>query len=87
MYLSLSATALDFCRTENVGTFKDLLVKKLNNLNMNKKECLIECGRIYEPVCISNGKYRALAPNKCMLDTLNCVLGNIGKTYYKKYIF
>lgn len=79
MYLSLATTHMDWCRTEDVGTLNDLLVKKFKNLDMSKPECLSACDRTYEPMCVSNGKYRALVPNKCMLDNFNCALGNKGK--------
>ncbi|XP_005188061.2 enhancer of split M1 protein [Musca domestica] len=70
-----AATAMDWCSTEFVDTIENLFVK-LNNLDLTTSKCLKPCAMIYQPVCISNGKYRALASNECMMETINCAVGN-----------
>ncbi|XP_075145351.1 kazal-type protease inhibitor m1 [Haematobia irritans] len=69
------ATAMDWCSTDLVENVDDLLVK-LNNLDITTPKCLKPCAMIYQPVCISNGKYRVVASNKCLMENINCALGN-----------
>lgn len=68
------ATVMDWCSTEFVENLETLFVK-LNNLDIATPRCLKPCAMIYAPVCISNGKYRALASNECMMENINCALG------------
>lgn len=60
-----------------VENLNSLLVK-LGNLELNKVKCLQPCAATYEPVCISNGKYRLLA-DECVKISINCALGDNGK--------
>ena len=78
-FLSLEyvATDKDFCSTELIDDLDHLLVK-LGNLDLSMPECLKPCAMIYSPICISNGKYRTIGSNKCMMDTFNCVLSKKG---------
>lgn len=76
--LAFAVAALDMCRTELINGM-DKLLQKLGNLSMNKPECMRPCSLMYKPVCISNGKYRALAANQCVMYALNCALGQQGK--------
>lgn len=57
----------------------DSLLVKLGKVDMPRHECYKMCTKIYQPVCISNGQYRVLASNECLMDNLNCALGNEGK--------
>ncbi|XP_059218567.1 enhancer of split M1 protein [Stomoxys calcitrans] len=68
------ATLMDWCSTELVENVEELLVK-LNNLDIATPQCLKPCPMIYQPVCISNGKYRTLASNVCLMENINCALG------------
>ncbi|TMW49898.1 hypothetical protein DOY81_005028 [Sarcophaga bullata] len=70
-------TDKDFCNTELVADL-DHLLEKLGNLDLSLPECLKPCAMIYSPVCMSNGKYRAIASNECIMDTFNCVLNKKG---------
>ncbi|XP_061400348.1 enhancer of split M1 protein [Musca vetustissima] len=69
-----TATSMDWCSTEFVDSMENLFVK-LNNLDLTTSKCLKPCAMIYQPVCISNGKYRALASNECLMENINCALG------------
>lgn len=78
-FLSLEyvATDKDFCSTELIDDL-DHLLQKLGNLDLSLPDCLKPCAMIYSPVCMSNGKYRAIASNECIMDTFNCVLNKKG---------
>ncbi|XP_073819386.1 kazal-type protease inhibitor m1 [Musca autumnalis] len=68
------ATVMDWCSTEFVENF-DTLLTKLNNLDITTPKCMKPCAMIYQPVCISNGNYRAVASNECLMENINCALG------------
>ncbi|XP_017490574.1 PREDICTED: enhancer of split M1 protein [Rhagoletis zephyria] len=76
-------TDMDWCSTKLIGNIYDFLSKK--NVTFNKSECLRACPMIYQPVCISNGKYRGTIPTACQLEELNCALKGtkLGSTLFK----
>ncbi|KAI8129439.1 hypothetical protein FF38_11429 [Lucilia cuprina] len=76
------ATAMDWCNTEYIADLNQLL-KKLDNLDLQLPECMKPCAMIYSPVCISNGKYRAVISNECVMDNFNCALAKKGKEAFK----
>lgn len=73
---------MDWCTTELVDDLNEL-VKKLDNLDLQIPECMKPCTMIYSPVCASNGKYRALISNQCVMEIWNCALGRKGKEAFK----
>ncbi|KAM7360212.1 kazal-type protease inhibitor m1 [Cochliomyia hominivorax] len=75
-------TAMDWCSTELVANLDHLLVK-LGNLDLQMPECMKACTMIYSPVCASNGKYRTLISNECVMENFNCVLSKKGKGLFK----
>lgn len=73
---------MDWCSTELVEDLNHLLVK-LGNLDLQMPECMKPCAMIYSPICASNGKYRAVISNKCVMDNFNCVLAKKSKGAFK----
>ncbi|XP_065371823.1 enhancer of split M1 protein [Calliphora vicina] len=76
------ATVMDWCSTELVSDLDQLLVK-LDNLDLQMPECMKPCAMIYSPVCVSNGKYRTLVSNQCVMDNFNCALAKKGKEAFR----
>ncbi|ALC46745.1 m1 [Drosophila busckii] len=65
-----ATTDMDWCRTEQVTDLQE----KLGNIKLDINGCLKPCTMIYQPLCVSNGKYRGLMPSACTLETFNCAL-------------
>ncbi|KAH8359904.1 hypothetical protein KR093_009357 [Drosophila rubida] len=63
-------TDMAWCSSEQVEN----LHEKLGNIKLDVAECLKPCSMIYQPLCVTNGKYRGLVPNACALETFNCAL-------------
>lgn len=66
--LAYAATDAAWCSSE----FVENLQEKLGNFKLEVQECFKPCPMIYQPVCITNGKYRAELANSCLLDNFNC---------------
>ncbi|EDW98667.1 enhancer of split M1 protein [Drosophila yakuba] len=65
-----AATDAAWCSSE----FVENLHEKLGNFKLEVKECFKPCSMIYQPVCVTNGKYRAELANSCLLENFNCAL-------------
>ncbi|EDV42896.1 uncharacterized protein Dana_GF16798 [Drosophila ananassae] len=65
-----AATDAAWCSSE----FVENLHEKLGNFKLEVQECFKPCSMIYQPVCVTNGKYRAELPNSCLLENFNCAL-------------
>ncbi|KAH8295170.1 hypothetical protein KR018_008167 [Drosophila ironensis] len=65
-----AATDAAWCSSE----FVENLHEKLGNFKLEVQECFKPCSMIYQPVCVTNGKYRAELSNSCLLETFNCAL-------------
>ncbi|XP_034486659.1 enhancer of split M1 protein [Drosophila innubila] len=63
-------TDMAWCSSEQVEN----LHEKLGSIKLDVADCLKPCGMIYQPICVSNGKYRGLVSNECALETFNCAL-------------
>lgn len=72
---------MDWCTTELVDNFQ-LLLDKLDSLNLDIPDCIKPCPFIYQPICISNGQYRADVSHKCLMDGINCALANKSKAAF-----
>ncbi|EDV93681.1 enhancer of split M1 protein [Drosophila grimshawi] len=66
-------TDMDWCSTQEVTNLQEQL-----KLNLDVGPCVKPCPMIYQPLCVSNGKYRGLVPSECLLSNYNCVLMNAG---------
>ncbi|XP_030376245.1 enhancer of split M1 protein [Scaptodrosophila lebanonensis] len=69
-----SLTDNAWCSSEHV----DNLHEKLGSVKLDRPECFKPCTMIYEPLCVTNGKYRGLISNLCMLEGFNCALKATG---------
>ncbi|KAH8383698.1 hypothetical protein KR009_010070 [Drosophila setifemur] len=65
-----AATDAAWCSSE----FVENLHEKLGNFKLEVKECFKPCSMIYQPVCVTNGQYRAELSNSCVLENFNCAL-------------
>ncbi|KAH8417356.1 hypothetical protein KR222_009481, partial [Zaprionus bogoriensis] len=63
-------TDMAWCSSERVEN----LLEKLGNIKLDIAECLKPCSMIYQPICVTNGKYRGLVSNECTLANYNCAL-------------
>jgi len=63
-----------WCSSQQVENLQE----KLGNIKLDVADCLKPCSMIYQPVCVTNGKYRGLLSNECLLDTFNCALQETG---------
>ncbi|KAH8334878.1 hypothetical protein KR074_000115 [Drosophila pseudoananassae] len=68
--IAYAATDAAWCSSE----FVENLHEKLGNFKLEVQECFKPCSMIYQPVCVTNGKYRAELSNSCLLDNFNCAL-------------
>ncbi|BFF88763.1 enhancer of split M1 protein [Drosophila madeirensis] len=59
-----------WCSSELVDNLQD----KLGSFRLDLEECFKPCSMIYQPICVTNGKYRSQLSNVCLLETFNCAL-------------
>ncbi|XP_060649305.1 enhancer of split M1 protein [Drosophila nasuta] len=67
-------TDMAWCSSEQVEDLRE----KLGNIKLDVAECLKPCSMIYQPLCVTNGKYRGIVSNACALETFNCALQATG---------
>lgn len=72
--LAYTETDMAWCSSEKV----DNLLEKLGNIKLDVAECMKPCSMIYQPICVTNGKYRGLVSNACTLENFNCALRATG---------
>ncbi|KAH8404320.1 hypothetical protein KR215_009628 [Drosophila sulfurigaster] len=68
--LVYAQTDMAWCSSEQVEDLRE----KLGNIKLDVAECLKPCSMIYQPLCVTNGKYRGIVSNACALETFNCAL-------------
>ncbi|EDW85069.1 uncharacterized protein Dwil_GK14457 [Drosophila willistoni] len=76
-----SETDAAWCSSELVEN----LHEKLGSFKLDVNECLKPCSMIYQPICVTNGKYRALMSNVCAFETFNCALQVAGVETAEKF--
>ncbi|XP_017140030.1 enhancer of split M1 protein [Drosophila miranda] len=63
-----------WCSSELVENIHE----KMGSFKLDREECFKPCSMIYQPICVTNGKYRAHLSNVCLLETFNCALQATG---------